>query len=179
MHVFSDLWIQWSNCPFFVAKKDLHWNCLVEKGKSGYFCQDAKFCSTPTSKWNACPCWWLWVPESKIRLKSSMDLTTIHSCLKKHLVCFWQRKINFGGIFNTLLNSCRIKFCALIIKVEGVPSIQIILRIFPANTLDANSHYCQSRGINSTGELLRQNCDSFLLLVFFNGWETKEDQENS
>ena len=47
MHVFSDLWIQWSNCPFFVAKKDLHWNCLAEKGKSGYFCQDAKFCSTP------------------------------------------------------------------------------------------------------------------------------------
>ena len=50
MHVFWDLWIQWSNCPFFVAKKDLHWNCLVEKGKSGYFCQDAKFCSTPNDK---------------------------------------------------------------------------------------------------------------------------------
>ena len=69
MHVFSDLWIQWSNCPFFVAKKDLHWNCLAEKGKSGYFCQDAKFCSTPTfpnvdpwSAWfNLIHQWWsLW-----------------------------------------------------------------------------------------------------------------------
>ena len=47
MQVFWDLWIQWSNCPYFVAKKDLHWIYLVEKGKSGYSCQDAKFRSTP------------------------------------------------------------------------------------------------------------------------------------
>ena len=55
MQVFWDLWIQWSNCPYFVAKKDLHWIYLVEKGKSGYSCQDAKFRSTPTSDtWK----WW-------------------------------------------------------------------------------------------------------------------------
>ena len=48
MQVFWDLWIWWSNCPYFDAKKDLHWIYLVEKGKSGYSCQDAKFCSTPT-----------------------------------------------------------------------------------------------------------------------------------
>ena len=52
MHVFWDLWIQWSNCPFFVAKKDLHWKCLAEKGKSGYFCQDARICSTPNIVWD-------------------------------------------------------------------------------------------------------------------------------
>ena len=49
MQVFWDLRMQWSNCPYFVAKKDLHWIYLVEKGKSGYSCQDAKFRSTPTS----------------------------------------------------------------------------------------------------------------------------------
>ena len=48
MQVFWDLRMQWSNCPYFVAKKDLHWIYLVEKGKSGYSCQDAKFRSTPT-----------------------------------------------------------------------------------------------------------------------------------
>ena len=47
MQVFWDLRMQWSNCPYFVAKKDLHWIYLVEKGKSGYSCQDAKFRSTP------------------------------------------------------------------------------------------------------------------------------------
>ena len=48
MQVFWDIWIQWSHCPYFVAKRDLHWIYLVEKGKSGYSCQqDAKFCSTP------------------------------------------------------------------------------------------------------------------------------------
>ena len=48
MQVFWDLWIRWSNCPYFVAKKDLHWIYLVEKGKSVFSCQDAKFCSTPS-----------------------------------------------------------------------------------------------------------------------------------
>ena len=48
MQVFWDLRMQWSNCPYFVAKKDLHWIYLVEKGKSGYSCQDAKFRSTPS-----------------------------------------------------------------------------------------------------------------------------------
>ena len=47
MQEFWDLRMQWSNCPYFVAKKDLHWIYLVEKGKSGYSCQDAKFRSTP------------------------------------------------------------------------------------------------------------------------------------
>ena len=47
MQVFWDLWIRWSNCPYFVAKKDLNWIHLVEKGKSGFSCQDAKFRSTP------------------------------------------------------------------------------------------------------------------------------------
>ena len=55
MQVFWDLWRQWSTCPYFVAKKDLHWNDLVDKGKSGYFCQDAKFCSTPTRALDAHP----------------------------------------------------------------------------------------------------------------------------
>ena len=51
MQVFWDLRMQWSNCPYFVAKKDLHWIYLVKKGKSGYSCQDAKFRSTPTQCW--------------------------------------------------------------------------------------------------------------------------------
>ena len=51
MQVFWDLRMQWSNCPYFVAKKDLHWIYLVEKGKSGYSCQDAKFRSTPSINW--------------------------------------------------------------------------------------------------------------------------------
>ena len=58
MQVFWDPWMQWSNCPYFVAKKDLHWIYLVEKGKSGYSCQDAKFRSTPTT-YPSSPCTWL------------------------------------------------------------------------------------------------------------------------
>ena len=50
MQEFWDLRMQWSNCPYFVAKKDLHWIYLVEKGKSGYSCQDAKFRSTPSQR---------------------------------------------------------------------------------------------------------------------------------
>ena len=49
MQVFLDLWIQWSNCPYLVAKKDLHWNYFWDKEKSGYFAQNAKICSTPTN----------------------------------------------------------------------------------------------------------------------------------
>ena len=49
MQVFWNLWHRWSMCPYCVAKRDLHWNDLVDKGKSGYFCQDAKFRSTPSA----------------------------------------------------------------------------------------------------------------------------------
>ena len=77
MQVFWDLWIQWSNCPLFVAKKDLHWNCLAEKGKSGYFCQDAKFCSTPndgSGAWWLPPLWWQVEWEKGPRQRPGWDL---------------------------------------------------------------------------------------------------------
>ena len=31
-----------------MSKSQLHWKYLLEKGKSGYFCQDARICSTPS-----------------------------------------------------------------------------------------------------------------------------------
>ena len=64
---------------------------------------------------------------------------------------------------------------AVVLKELVLVAVVLLASVLVA--LVANSHYCQSRGIDSTGELLRQNCDSFLLLVFLNGWETEEDQE--
>ena len=69
MQVFWDLRMQWSNCPYFVAKKDLHWIYLVEKGKSGYSCQDAKFRSTP--KKNEC-----WGREARAGLNPLLSRVT-------------------------------------------------------------------------------------------------------
>ena len=89
MQVFWDLWIQWSNCPYFVAKKDLHWIYLVKKGKSGYSCQDAKFRSTPRHSLL------LWAEKTREQNTCKSDLNRIMT--ERPNICYIFEKLSVQG----------------------------------------------------------------------------------